>query len=156
MTDLKRPASYVFVLPWDLSARGGVNQFVVELFREMESGGHVRPLVLVNRWESPRAVELSEHGRPTVHLRLRSPFEPGRAVGSFLRFLLFLPATLWRLRHLARRHGVAAFNPHYPGLGAWNFLLLRAAGLFRGKVILSFYGDDVYGARNSRGWERRL
>ncbi|MGH7162403.1 MAG: glycosyltransferase family 4 protein, partial [Planctomycetota bacterium] len=149
--------THLFVLPWDLSHQaGGVNQVVASLWREMERHGSPRPAVLVTRWESARPETAVVEGRTTVYLRLRSPHDPASPLRSFALFLATLPATLWRLRRIARRQRVATFNPHYPGLWAWNFLLLRGSRLVRCRIVLSVHGNDLDAWSAGSPWVRFL
>ena len=77
--------------------RGGVNQVVINLFRQAQESGNWHPLICVNLWKFP-APEYSDVGtRPTVYVRLRSPWNSRWAALGLLVFLVRLPSALcWR------------------------------------------------------------
>jgi glycosyltransferase involved in cell wall biosynthesis len=144
---------YVFVLPWDLHHTGGVNQVVTSLHQEMLLAGEMEPLILVSEWSAFRPVETVVDARRTVHLRLWSPWTEGRPVLGLLKFIFFSPTWILDLLRFCRRHRVAAFNFHFPTLGAFPIALLRFLRLYRRALILSFHGTDLRNARRKGGVE---
>lgn len=139
-------ASWVFVVPWDVTLAGGVNQVVLNLFRQMRSSGDLRPLIMVAGWSPLWPVEKDVEGRPTTFLSLRAPWLGERSILAPLKWLLLAPLQLSSLMRLVKRHRVAAFNFHYPSLGAFSVALLRWLHLYRGALILSFHGSDLRSA----------
>jgi glycosyltransferase involved in cell wall biosynthesis len=133
----------VFVLPWELDHVGGVNQVVINLYREMILGGEIQPIILVNRWSAFRPIETVIDGRCTVYLRLFSPFAGDSAVVGFLKWLFASPVWIFDILRFCRRHRVSAFNFHYPSLSALSIALLRFLRLYRGALVLSFHGADL-------------
>jgi glycosyltransferase involved in cell wall biosynthesis len=151
------PGTFLFVLPWDLHHAGGVNQVVINLYRECERSGLMRPLVLVLDWSHRSAVEKTELGCRTVHLRVKPPYVGGRRrMRGFISYLVGLPATIRDLRKLIEQYNIKVINTHYPTLEALNFAILKTSGLFRGKLLLSFHGLDIRNAARQRGIERIL
>jgi glycosyltransferase involved in cell wall biosynthesis len=147
---------YCSVLPWSFTINGGVNQVVNNLLAEFEKAGGVRPLALELCWEPPPRGDVLPTGTMRVYMRLRPPYISRRPVRSILSFLLHSPADLVALRRFAKTHHVVVFNMHFPDLAAFNFVMLRKLGLFRGKVLLSFQGSDIRGAYQTRGIEKVL
>lgn len=146
--------THMFVLPWELRHPGGVNEVVRNLLAGFERDGPLRPAVLTSDWSCPRPDVRVVDGRTTVHARLRIPCDEARPLKSFLLFCVTLPFALWRLGRALRRERVAVVNPHYPTLAAWNFVLARRLGFWRGRIVLSPHGDDMLHASRTRGWER--
>jgi glycosyltransferase involved in cell wall biosynthesis len=140
---------FLFVLPWDLHYVGGVNEVVKGLYREMSSGFHFEPLVLINSWEHKRAVSHPTDGRQVMYFRVR----PLITRKHLLRSIVSAPYGLWKLSRLLRQQNVQIVNIHYPSLAALNFVLLKRLGLFRGRLLLSFHGVDIADARDARGVE---
>lgn len=138
--------SYAFVIPWDLHHAGGVNQVVLNLYRQMLAAGEMQPLIMVNRWSAARPVEEVVDGHRVVYLRMRSPWPEGGSVVDVLKWLLTAPVSLIRLLRFARRHRVAAFNLHFASLEAFPVAVLRLLRLYRGDLILSFHGLDLTAA----------
>jgi glycosyltransferase involved in cell wall biosynthesis len=147
---------YVFVLPWDLHHTGGVNQVVTSLHHEMLLAGEIEPLIMVSEWSALRPVESVVDERRTVHLRLWSPWTERHPLVGLLKFIFFSPVWIFDILRFCRLHRVAAFNFHFPTLGAFPIALLRFLRLYRGALILSFHGTDLRNARRQGGVERAL
>jgi glycosyltransferase involved in cell wall biosynthesis len=145
---------FLFVTPWEPAEFGGVGQVVMNLWRQMEADGRVRPLLLVADWNCRRPEEALFAGRPAIRYRLRDPAGPGFGAKSLTMFWATLPATMIRLRAIVRRFDVVAINVHYPSTNAILFVLLRWLGLYHGNVILSFHGADLRAALAAKGLER--
>jgi glycosyltransferase involved in cell wall biosynthesis len=147
--------TWLFVVPWDPRRPGGVDQVVLNLFREMSRGRHT-PRMLISSWEHPIPVESIEDGRPTARLRLRSPVGAKRQGLHTLTWLLSLPAELLRLHKYLRTHRVAVANAHFPGLSAIQFVLVKRILQPNLRLILSFHGLDIVAASKTKGLERWL
>ena len=140
--------TYVFILPWDLHHLGGVNQVVINLYDEVLAAGEMNPLIMVNRWSAFRPVEAVVDGRPTVYLRLSSPWNDRRPVLGLVKWIVVYPVWIFDTLRFCRTYGVTTFNFHFPGLDVFPIALLRFLRLYRGALILSFHGSDL---RNARG-----
>jgi glycosyltransferase involved in cell wall biosynthesis len=147
--------AWLFVVPWDPRRPGGVDQVVLNLFREMFSGPYA-PRMLISSWEHPAPVESIEDGRPTARLRLRSPVAGKLNARHTLRWLLSLPMDLIRLHRHLRTHRVAVVNAHFPGLSALQFALVKRLLQRDLCLILSFHGLDIVAASKTEGFERWL
>ena len=155
-SDRRSKPGFMFLLPWELHHPGGVNQVVANLFDQMRRRGNHAPLIVINSWEHRNASEGDSTGRHVLRLRIRSP-EDRRQFGKGLAvFLVTLPAGLRALRRVLSQHNVAAVNAHFPTLAALQIVLLKRLRAFRGKLILSFHGQDIRGAQATKGVERSL
>lgn len=141
-----KPA-YVIVVPWRPDYGGGVNEVVLNLYRETQAAGELQPLLLVEEWAAVRPVETTSEGRHTVYLRLWSPWLEQRPLLGFIKWILAAPLFLFDLVRFCRRHQVVAFNFHFASLSAFPIAVLRRLGLYRGALILSFHGLDLRDAR---------
>jgi len=150
------PGTWLLVLPWELSAPGGVSQVVQNLFDATQRVLGHRSLLLVNTWDrsDPSIVEVD--GRRTVQMMVPSPTGPRRPLRHLLSFLFRLPSVLPRLRRLVHDEGVTRINVHYPGLDALAWVLLRPLLRHRPELVLSFHGSDLQDARAARGLGRHL
>jgi len=150
-----KPGTWLFVVPWDLQHAGGVNQVVINLYRECERAKALRPLVLVLDLDRANATTDESAGCKIIRLRVTAP--AGDRVGyrmtvrELLRYLVELPAALYRLRKVLADNHVTVVNAHYPTLSLVSFALLRSLGSFKGKLLLSFHGQDVRNAAQQRG-----
>jgi glycosyltransferase involved in cell wall biosynthesis len=140
--------TWLFVVPWDLRHSGGVNQVVINLYKECAQQGKYRPLVLVLDWNARSPVYAKDSGCRTVHLRVK---QPDVSMKGLLAWVLALGPGLLQLRRLLRQENVHVINVHYPGTSAVAFALLRQCGLFRGKLLFSFHGMDLRQAVSARG-----
>jgi len=140
--------TWLFVVPWDLRHSGGVNQVVINLYKECAQQGKYRPLVLVLDWNARSPVYAKDSGCRTVHLRIK---QPDVSMKGLLAWVLALGPGLLQLRRLLRQENVHVINVHYPGTSAVAFALLRQCGLFRGKLLFSFHGMDLRQAVSARG-----
>lgn len=150
------PQGILFVLPWKVTAVGGVNQVVVNLIRQANRRGAFRPILLEIDWNSPRPTKVDGGEAPIIRFRLPSPTSSSAPVRALVGFFGRLPSTLWHLRRILRANAIAAVNAHYPTQGILSFWLLKALGLYRGKLILSVHGLDIRNALASSGFERWL
>jgi glycosyltransferase involved in cell wall biosynthesis len=139
---------FLFVVPWELSLPGGVNQVVSNLVSETVAHDRLRPLVLIMTWAHQRLAETDTGTASMLRLRVRSP---GPGLKRLVTFCVFLPATLHALHRMLRAHAVSTVNVHYPGLAALHWAILRWLGLFKGLLILSFHGSDLRAVRAARG-----
>jgi glycosyltransferase involved in cell wall biosynthesis len=140
--------TWLFVVPWELHHAGGVNQVIINLYKECARQGKYRPLVLVLDWNARSAVYVEDSGCRTVHLRVR---QPNGSMKGLLAWVLALGPLLLQLRRLLRQENVRVINVHHPSTNAVAFALLRQFGLFRGRLLFSFHGMDLRYAVSTRG-----
>jgi glycosyltransferase involved in cell wall biosynthesis len=143
--------TYLFILPWDLTHPGGVNQVVLNLYREVERSGFLTPLVLTLDWHSTIPREEVVAGCRTLRWRMRQPAGNSATVRELMSYVLTLPWTVLTLRRLIREHDVRIVNAQYPTLAALGFVVLKKLRLFRGPLFLSFHGMDVRRASETQG-----
>ena len=137
--------SCLFVLPWTPIAAGGVNQAVFGLARELRASDQYDPVIGVTCWSvlpPPREVR----GIPVIGLKLHGVYDEGLWKGA--KSLAWLPTDLAALARVLRAHDVEIVNLHFPTSTGAAFFFLRALGLYRGKIALTFHGSDI--ARVSR------
>jgi glycosyltransferase involved in cell wall biosynthesis len=142
---------WLFVLPWDLTAPGGVNAVVANLVAECRATGRFTPMLLVTSWADARLAEGLVDGLRTVRYRLRAPSEKVLRLRDLLAFWATLPRTLVTLTLFLRRNHVAVVNVHFAELAAYPLVLLRLLGLYRGRLLVSLHGLDLREAMAKRG-----
>lgn len=148
-------AGYLLLLNWPVSATGGVNEVVLSLAEQLRDQGDYHPAIAVTTWDySPQPSPV--RGIEIVNLRLRAPFVAGRALRSFLSFLSTLPSDVKTFASFLRERRIEVINAHFPDLNVFMPLLLRAMGLFRGKLVLSFHGADIVAIGRMRGLPRAV
>lgn len=152
----ERDGTWMFVLPWDLSHPGGVNQVVENLYDANRRVLGARSLLLVTSWQDRRQRLDAPGGRRTIHYRLREPWEAGSGVRSLIGFAFWLPRAIASLGRLLAAESVQIVNVHYPSLTALPWTLVPAVLRGRVRLTLSFHGMDVAGACRTRGVERWL
>ena len=143
MPDLIAKTAHLFILPWDITHLGGVNQVVTNLYKEYESDGQCRPLLMVADWSQPALSLRREDGFDKALFRMRSPYDGKHPVFGFMRYLLGLPTVCAHLSGFLQHHRVTVINPHYPTLAILTFVVLKKLRLFKGKIVLSFHGSDI-------------
>ena len=155
---MKHRPGYLLTLNWSLSGVGGVTEQLLPLARRIQKGVDYQPHILIPDLNPACAETWACDGEniPILSLRMRDPWIAGRQWRSAVVFLLTLPLTLFRFVRLLRHFDVQVVNPHFPGLSCLYFVLLQRLGFYRGKVILTFQGADLYAVRYTRGVERRL
>ena len=94
----KRPGC-VFVVPWIMTGLSGVDQVVLNLYREFEAGGEFAPQILVTSWAHPRSVTSIENGKSIAYMRVRDARRLGR--GFHLDRQMGVPADPGALAHRA-------------------------------------------------------
>jgi glycosyltransferase involved in cell wall biosynthesis len=126
---------------------------VLALARNLKSLGAYDPVIGIASWGGTPQPSV-EAGVDVVSLRLRPPFLPGVGPRSVVAFLRTLPSDVWRLASLIRKRRIEVINAHFPDLNMWVIALLKALGVFRGTLLLSFHGADVVGISETRGIHR--
>ena len=137
----------LLVLPWSPDNQGGVTNVVKNLMGNWPSDTSTRPVLAIDNWASPRAVEAHDG----VNFRFSALGPP--TFPNLLKSFVAVPIRLFRTRALMRQYNVHAVNFHYPGLSAFVTSLTRKLGFYRGNLILSFHGSDV---RPPSNWLERL
>ena len=139
----ERPG-YLLTLTWfPESGVGGVNQAIFNLARVMNEGGQWQPYLLVTSHVAIPAVH-PQLPCPADSVFLKAPDLPqDRPVRSLLSFAVSLPGTLGRLNRYLKQRRISAVSCHFPETDSINFALLRRLGIYKGKFILSFHGEDI-------------
>lgn len=156
MTQTDALPGYLFVVPWSFHLKGGVNQVVLNLAGEMQRAGVMRPVVLIDDWDSPTPVWDTYGDLVTVRWRLRMP---GTDVGLRQRLLYSLWMRKFKVSfsRFCKEQGIAAINIHYPGRNVFTLQqVLRLNGLDI-PLLISFHGTDLNvlrrrGAKELRRW----
>ena len=143
--DREMPA-YLFVIPWEVEAVGGVSGVVKNIAAAMDESGSFRPLIGINSWTHSNA----SYSGDTI--RFRFSIVGRTSPAHVLKAVLLAPQRIWRVHRLLKDNKVEAVNFHYPGNAPLSIALLKSIGLFNGKLLLSFHGTDV--AAPSRRLER--
>lgn len=149
-----RAGTFAIMVPWLPTPEGGVNQIVINLYKEIARAGPFAPLVIVPDWDVPRRREQMAVGCRTVQVRLRPP--SGVSARYVLTYLLTLPWTMFRLRRLIVDYDIRVVDAQFPSLQLANFALLALVGLYRGKIFLTFQGRDIHSVVAAQGFDRRL
>jgi hypothetical protein len=64
--------TYLFVLPWAVSHRSGVNQVVINIARQIQRSGTFNPIILILDWTKPEPVWEEFDGLTTVRWLVRT------------------------------------------------------------------------------------
>lgn len=151
---------YLFVVPWPVTDRGGVNQVILNLYREVEAAGEYAPGIWVTSWQHRRPHATREEGRSVMYLRLRRPVgrrgPRGATAGWIASSALFLVPELLRIGRFLRANDVACVNVHYPSLAALQLVLARMLFVRGLRIVLTFHGLDLADAARTTGIERRM
>jgi len=152
-----REGTYLLVVPWPLTAVGGVNQVVAGLYDGVKKFGRLAPRVLQISWQDPAPLDtVDSAGRHITRLRMRYPFDPAWRLGHLVRYFATLPVELLRIRRLVKTHAIRVVNCHYVGGADFTWVVAKSLGLFRGKVLLSLHGLDIRTLARLRGIRRGL
>jgi glycosyltransferase involved in cell wall biosynthesis len=146
---------YLLTVAWPITARGGVNEVVLSLARELRKSGF-DPIIGASDAE-PEPVR----GTRVVRLQIDAPLTDEGSSRSLPGFLFRLPGTLLRLRRFLQSERIEIVNAHFPNLSAVCFVFLKWLGLWRGRLVLSFHGADVTGMQKCTplgkwAWRRLL
>jgi glycosyltransferase involved in cell wall biosynthesis len=150
-TQAHAQGTYLFVLPWEPHNVGGVTNVVKNLARAMGTQGSFAPKIAVNGYHDGRPRQDRHHISFDFSILLATT--PWGVVKACAK----APVRLWRTLQLLRSNNVQVVNFHYPGLGPLGIALLKRVGLYRGRLLLSFHGTDVFPARGRiERWARDL
>jgi len=141
--------TWLLVVGWELHHPGGVSQVVSNLIRMLQRYSSFEPVLMVNSWSAQKASSSANADYRTIYAALRAPLAGSSHLLALIKFVLFAPLQILRLRRVLRDERVRVVNAHYPGLDAWLWLLTKPfAPEFR--LILSLHGTDARGAAASR------
>ena len=151
---LAQRSRQAFILGWPFANLGGVNEVVRNLVREFGASGNLAPLVI----ETSEGFSIGTLPDDIPLLRLRFPtvYRKRQRMRTLLKFCLYAPVFIWKLRSICRRFKIEVLNPHFIGLEYFALLLFRHFSGYRGKLLLSFHGSDIRTMIQSRGLERFL
>jgi glycogen(starch) synthase len=130
-------ATYLFVVPWDTHHVGGVNGVVLNLARTMRGLSNLEPLIAINDWSARGPL------REGDEVRFRFAVLGALSPVALAKSLVQLPGRLLALLRLLRDERVAVVNFHYLSDTALGVALLKLAGAYRGKLIVSLHGADA-------------
>ncbi len=141
----------MLVLPWEPHNVGGVSNVVNNLSRAMAAEGVFRPLIAVNRYSVSKPVQERDYRLFDFSILLAA------TPWGLLRAALKAPSRAWRTLQVLRENDVGVVNFHYPGLAPLGVTLLKRLGLWRGRLLLSYHGTDVWPPHNRiERWALRL
>jgi len=107
----RRAGTFAIITPWLPASEGGVNQVVINLYKEIARTGPFAPLVIVPDWSTLRLREQIVAGCQTVIMRVRAP--SGASTRVLLTYLLTLPWVMFQLRRLIIRHNIRVVNAQF-------------------------------------------
>lgn len=139
---------WLFVIPWEMEALGGVNRVVLELCKEMNIEKKYRPFILVTDWNArtPKIIENPDYTE--IRYRLRGvSFSHILDLKALIMLLVQLPKALSTLACLFKEQNIKVVNPHYPTEALVNFSIYR---LFYRELnlVVSLHGSDLLGILN--------
>jgi glycosyltransferase involved in cell wall biosynthesis len=140
-TSAARRKGWLFVMPWEPTAIGGVSRVVSELAVSLANGTTYDPYILVLDWEAREPIYHRSGAATVIRLRMR-----GRGPAwsrERLVYWLTLPWSAQRLRRLMSQMRVAVVNAHYPTDQALELLTRIRSTLPHARTIVSFHGSDV-------------
>lgn len=135
-----KPGKWMFLLPWSPRAVGGVNQVVCNLHDGLNSGDAYDPMLMISDWRFKTLGSETINGINCMFLRHRAP-KP--RLKELLVYILLLPFTIWSLAGFIKKQNILVVNPHYPGISAFNYAVLKRLGVGNFKLVLSLHGRDV-------------
>lgn len=140
---MKRRPSILFVLPWELSAAGGVNQVVLNLAREAARRHRLQPIIFCADWSQEHFTEEEHDGVTVVSGRLRQPLARQNPMRNFAGFAFTMRRQIVEWRKFIADHNVRIINMHYVGLNYFVFAILRAFAGAKIRLLYSLHGADL-------------
>lgn len=136
-----RRDGWLFVLPWEPTAIGGVSRVVNELAASLAQGSRFRPHILVLDWAA-RDPAYDLLGPATlIRMRVRDRGAPWSL--QRLRYLLSRRAVERTLRQICTDLHVRVVNAHYPSEETLELLRSVRRVHPAARTIVSFHGTDV-------------
>lgn len=137
-----------------MHAPGGVNGAVLGLALQLQARG-IHPTIAIATWANePQPART--RGVDVISMRLREPFSQTAGWRLLPGFLMSLPSDARALLALLRARNIQVVNAHFPTLDVTVVAMLKALGLYRGKLVLTFHGADITEIGHSSGLVRRV
>jgi glycosyltransferase involved in cell wall biosynthesis len=144
---------HLLLLTWPVHIPGGVNEAVLGLALQLQARGY-RTTVGITTWsKDPQPAET--RGVEVVSFELREPLSQQAGLRLLPGFLLTLLPDSRALLVFLRDRNIQVVNSHFPSLNVAVVVLLKALGLYRGKLVLTFHGADIGEIGHSTGLVRR-
>lgn len=147
---MKQLPGILFVLPWQLAALEGANQVVINLAREVQKHGQLRPIILCSEPQPERFHVTDFDGIMQVNDLLPAPSteqNPARhPAGLALRMRHDIAA--WRA--FLKDQNIAVINAHHAVPAYLLFSLMRVLRRTRCRLVYSLHGADVDAMLNGR------
>ena len=138
-------AGYALIVNWPITAAGGVNEVILSLATQLRRRGYV-PVISASLAE-PATVR----GTEVVRLGVDPPFTHASNWFHLVKLFIIFPLVARRLLRFLRSRNIRVVNAHYPDLDVLYFVILKAIGLYKGKILLSFHGADVETLHSAKG-----
>ena len=140
---------HLLLLNWPVHVPGGVNEAVLGLALQLQARG-IRPTIAIATWSNdPQPAKT--RGVEVVSLQMREPVSPESGFRVFPGFLRTLLPDSKALLALLRSRNIQVVNAHFPNLDVILIMILKALGLYRGKLLLTFHGAEITEIRQSNG-----
>lgn len=140
---------WLFVLPWEISYPGGVNQVVSNLLVEFDKDPEVKGGLLIDCHYKG-----NDENTGVDRILLSNPFWSPGLIG-FVKYIVKIPGIFLKLRTVIS-DDVVCVNSHYPSLNVINYIFYKRVFLCKWKIVLSFHGLDIKEIETSVGMERRF
>ncbi|MFZ4535399.1 glycosyltransferase family 4 protein [Propionivibrio sp.] len=134
------PGKILLYIPWKFDMIGGVDVVVDRLWHGLEKRFPGISAIGIQDCLS-HGDRIDEQGRQFLHLNLPPP--PSAKGRLPLRYRVTLARRLPALLYDLHKRSITIVNLHFPSLNAYPLALLKGAGLWRGRIVLSFHGSDV-------------
>jgi glycosyltransferase involved in cell wall biosynthesis len=132
---------WLFVLPWEPTAIGGVSRVVNELASSLAHGLTYDPCILVLDWDAREPIYHRSGDATVIRLRMRGRGAPWSR--QRLLYWLTLPLVTHTLRRILSQMRISVVNAHYPTDQALE-LLRTIRSIDPGiKTVVSFHGSDI-------------
>lgn len=135
--------SILFVLPWNMTTVGGVNQVVIHLAREAARRGKLRPIIIYNDWGCENFHVGEFEGITLVSAHLRTPLGNDNPVRNLAGFALRMRKDIKAWRTFIKHHNIQVINAHYAVPGYMLFAAMRALRSARFRLVYSLHGADL-------------
>jgi glycosyltransferase involved in cell wall biosynthesis len=140
---------YLICVPWELHHQGGVNQVVINLYKELEKHSHYKPNIHLGVSKQENSNE-----SPVICTNSLFPFVYKNTQGfkKLFKYLLVFPLQifLWNIKLLTQN--IACINVHYVTPYYYFLCILKKYSIKNFTLIFSLHGTDLANMKQNKAF----
>lgn len=139
---MDKKTGFAFFIPWSIREKGGVNNVVLNLAKEMKSTSFLSPIIFCSDWDCTSPV-ISEY-EGIIFFKYKFMKLPNKSYPtSFIKFTFWLFISFFHFYKIFNTYNIRVVNFHYPDETSFSIVTFLKLFIPKIRLIFSFHGSDV-------------